>query len=270
MITIKETLSDYARGGIGGFLFSLPLLYTMEVWWKGFIVSPETFLIYMILTFVILLGYNKYAGIHKESTVKEILFESVEEMGMGFIIAFLILFLIGQIDFVSMSYMEILGKVIMESMLVAIGISVGKAQLGQGDGNGAQGSNGKTGEAVLAFCGCILIAGNIAPTEEILIIAYLVGPIDQLFLVLISLLLGYLILYSSGFKGTGKGSEEAKFEIYFDVMVAYVIAMLTSALILWLFGRFDQVAFDVALGRIIVLSFPAMLGACAGRLLLKH
>ncbi|MDQ3135846.1 MAG: TIGR02587 family membrane protein, partial [Acidobacteriota bacterium] len=35
MRPIKKSLQEYARGVAGGLLFSLPLLYTMEVWWMG-------------------------------------------------------------------------------------------------------------------------------------------------------------------------------------------------------------------------------------------
>ncbi len=34
------TLQEYSRGLIGGLLFGLPLLYTMEVWWTGFLAGP--------------------------------------------------------------------------------------------------------------------------------------------------------------------------------------------------------------------------------------
>ncbi|HEX4668040.1 MAG TPA: DUF2391 family protein, partial [Chthoniobacterales bacterium] len=35
--SIGDSLREYARGIAGGLMFSLPLLYTMEVWWTGFI-----------------------------------------------------------------------------------------------------------------------------------------------------------------------------------------------------------------------------------------
>ena len=38
--TIQESLSEYGRGIAGGFLFSLPLLFTMEVWQAGLTISP--------------------------------------------------------------------------------------------------------------------------------------------------------------------------------------------------------------------------------------
>lgn len=36
---LVASLQEYARGIAGGLIFSLPLLYTMEVWWAGFITN---------------------------------------------------------------------------------------------------------------------------------------------------------------------------------------------------------------------------------------
>jgi hypothetical protein len=32
-----EYLRGLARAGLGGLIFGMPLLYTMEVWWSGFL-----------------------------------------------------------------------------------------------------------------------------------------------------------------------------------------------------------------------------------------
>ena len=34
--TIAESLNEYGRRIAGGLMFSLPLIYTMEIWWVGF------------------------------------------------------------------------------------------------------------------------------------------------------------------------------------------------------------------------------------------
>jgi len=52
-------------------------------------------------------------------------------MGLGLLIAAFVLWLLGQITF-DMTVNEILGKIIIEAMTVAIGVSIGTAQLGGG------------------------------------------------------------------------------------------------------------------------------------------
>jgi len=56
MRTVSQSLREYARGVAGGLLFSLPLLYTMEVWWAGFVAHPWRLALYVAGTFLLLLG----------------------------------------------------------------------------------------------------------------------------------------------------------------------------------------------------------------------
>jgi uncharacterized membrane protein len=82
--TINESLREYARGGVGGLLFSLPLLYTMEVWDAGVIFDAPRLIIYSGVTFVLLLGYNRYAGLRHDASYTEVAIDSVEEIGLGY------------------------------------------------------------------------------------------------------------------------------------------------------------------------------------------
>ena len=93
-----ESLREYGRGVAGGLLFSLPLLFTMEVWQGGFTMPPERQLIYVLLALVLLLGYNRYAGLHPDVTWAEVAIDSVEEMGIGLLLSALVLLLIGRIS----------------------------------------------------------------------------------------------------------------------------------------------------------------------------
>ena len=40
-------------------MFSLPLLYAMEVWWADFVAEPMPLLVYVTATFMLLLSYEK-------------------------------------------------------------------------------------------------------------------------------------------------------------------------------------------------------------------
>lgn len=125
---IEKSLREYGRGIAGGMLFSLPLLYTMEVWFHGFIAEPLHFVLTMLVTFVTLLGYNRYAGLRQDSGWSEIFEDSVEELGIGLVVSTLVLLLIGQIG-PGVSLAEALGKIVLQSLTVAIGVSIGPAQI---------------------------------------------------------------------------------------------------------------------------------------------
>ena len=129
---IKKSLKEYARGITGGLLFSLPMLYTMEFWWIGYIASPIQLIIYFSVGILLLMIYNHYVGIRTDHSFWNMLVEAVEEMGLGLLVSVFILWTIGRFS-PDLSIAEISGKVIVEAVTVAIGISVGKAQLGAKD-----------------------------------------------------------------------------------------------------------------------------------------
>lgn len=288
--SLTVSLQEYLRGITGGLLFSLPLLYTMEVWWAGFISQPLRLLIYILATFTLLLGYNRYAGLRRDASRVEVAIDSIEEMGLGLVIAAVVLWLLGQIRS-EMTLEEIAGKIILEAMTVAIGVSVGTAQLGGGEGEEEK-DKGMTGEdecassspapmlsqkggdfsgqLILALCGAVLFASNVAPTEEVIMIAIETTPGRLLGLALLSILLATLILFYSDFTGSRRFSEARGIKtVVFGAIVTYAIALVASAAILWFFGRFDGTAPIICLAQTVVLGVAATLGASAGRLLLQ-
>ncbi|MGH9961571.1 MAG: TIGR02587 family membrane protein [Pyrinomonadaceae bacterium] len=274
--TITESLQEYGRGVAGGLMFSLPLLFTMEVWWAGFIAHPYRLLIYVMATFVLLLGYNRYAGLRQDSSMIEVAIDSFEEMGIGIVLSALVLCLLGRIKY-GMSGIEVAGQIVVEAMTVAIGVSIGTAQLSAGgktDEGLAAGPNANEvhfgGQIVLGFCGAMLFAANIAPTEEVVVVAAETSWVKLLGLAIFSLLIAFLILHYSDFKGA---SEFVRADhptmVLLGTLVTYAIALTSSAMILWFFGRFEGIALFTALAQTIVLGLPAVLGASAGRLLLQ-
>jgi putative integral membrane protein (TIGR02587 family) len=273
---IEDSLKEYARGITGGLLFSFPLLYTMEVWWAGFIALPAPLLILMGVTFLLLLGYNRFAGLRPDSSWGEIMIDSVEEMGLGLLISFSVLLMLNRIHLGSMSIDEIVGKIVIEAMVVSIGVSIGTAQLGAEEEKKHQGNdkaerNSKIGIVVLALCGSIVIGSNVAPTEEVLMIAVEASPLHVFIMSLVSILITIVVVFFSDFKGSYKKKPDDNFiyQIVFDTCICYVVALVTSAFILWFFGRFENMSFWNVFAQVIVLGVLSSLGASAGRLLIK-
>jgi putative integral membrane protein (TIGR02587 family) len=126
------------------------------------------------------------------------------------------------------------------------------------------------GELVVALCGAVLFAANVAPTEEIVMIAVEVTVGRLIGLVVFSLALAALVLYYSEFAGA---RQHVRFDRHHDVLIGsvitYAVALVASSLILWFFGRFDGHTPILCLAQAVVLGVPATLGASAGRLLLQ-
>jgi putative integral membrane protein (TIGR02587 family) len=266
------SLREYGRGFAGGLLFSLPLLYTMEVWWASFIASPSRLLALLAFTFVLLLGYNRHAGLHEDASWIEVAIDSVEELGLGIVTSAVVLFLLGQLRQPA-SGEEVLAKIVVEAAIVAIGFSVGSAQLG-GDAESrskdADRTPGLASHAVIGVCGAVLFAANVAPTEEIQMIAFEAGPLRLLGVVILSLMTAGAVLYGMGFRRSERfAAAGGKLDVVMGIALTYAIALGVSAILLWFFGRFDGVSVEICAQQIVVLGFPAALGSAAGRLLLQ-
>ncbi|HJR62987.1 MAG TPA: TIGR02587 family membrane protein [Gemmatimonadaceae bacterium] len=285
---MSESLREYGRGIAGGLIFSLPLIYTMEMWWAGISVRPERLIVYVLVTFVLLLGYNRYVGLRRDDSWIEVGIDSIEEMGLGLLISALMLFLLGRLDADEGAH-ELIGKIVIEAMTVAVGVSVGTAQLGgwprernggrvredtgmrgAGTAREARGAGWFYGQLVIAFCGAVLFAANIAPTEEIPMIAAHTTTWRLLGLSLLAVALGGLILYYSGFTGADRYvSHGGIANALVGSVITFAVALVASTLLLWFFGRFDGAGTALVASQVLVLAFVATLGASAGRLLLQ-
>ncbi|NBD07999.1 TIGR02587 family membrane protein [Corallococcus silvisoli] len=274
---VQESLREYGRGIAGGLLFSLPLLYTMEVWWAGFTSHPANVLGYLLGTYVLLLGYNRYGGFRRDVCWFDVFTDSLEELGVGLLVSVVVLVLIGRITR-GTSLPEAVGMAVVEAGTVAIGVSVGTAQLGgqhreeatEEDRKRLESADHVPGQLVIAFCGAVLFAANVAPTEEVVMIAVETSPWRLLGLAVLSLLLGGLILFQSDFTRAKRFTRRRlRRDVLAGTVITYAIALVSSALVLWFFGRFDGNGPSVCVAQVVVLGLASTLGASAGRLLIQ-
>ncbi|MEH6408577.1 MAG: TIGR02587 family membrane protein [Leeuwenhoekiella sp.] len=272
-LSVNESLKEYARGITGGLLFSLPMLYTMELWSAGFIASPLRLIIYFFAGILLLLAYNHFVGLRQSHTLAEGIIESIEEMGMGLLLTAFVLWISGRIT-PDMSLSEISGKMVVEAVTVAIGISVGKRQLGSSENDDEEVEKREPHlqrELGIALCGAVLIASNVAPTEEVIVIALEVENYKLLLIAFVSILIGGMVLYYSNFKGSDQWVKkpENKTDALAGTLIMYAVALSSSAFMLWFFGRYNNLSLHGIIAEAIVLGFPAALGASAGRLLIQ-
>jgi uncharacterized membrane protein len=89
-------------------------------------------------------------------------------------------------------------------------------------------------------------------------------------LAVFSLLIAFVVLHYTDFKGAQEFVRaDHPTIILLGTLLTYAIALSSSALILWFFGRFDGVSMFTALAQTVTLGLAATLGASAGRLLLQ-
>jgi putative integral membrane protein (TIGR02587 family) len=272
--TVGQSFREYGRGVAGGLLFSLPILYTMEVWFAGFVMPPHRQLVYVLLALVLLLGYNRYAGLHPDTTWTEVAIDSIEEMGIGLLLSAVVLFLIGRLA-AEQDFGEVVGRIVVEAVPVAIGVSVGTSQLGAGEEEKQTGMEGRGegtigAQLVLAMCGAVLFAANVAPTEEVVLIGIELSAFELALLAFATMVVAALIMYFSDFRGARRWARaESRLAMLRGTVVTYAVGLAASAGILWVFGRFDGMGRLAIVGQTVALAVASTIGASAGRLLLQ-
>ncbi len=243
----------------------------MEVWEAGFALPPHRQLAYLVGTCILLLGYNRYSGLHPDTSWAEVVIDSVEELGIGLVLSVVLLVALDRIS-LDQHVDEILGRIVVEALVIAIGVSVGTAQLGGDEERGDRDQPvGVGGHLILAACGAVLFAANVAPTEEIIVLGTELPARQLIGLAVLSMALGGLVLFFSDFRGTRRLSRpHGRFGALRGMVVTYAVSLVSAALILWLFGRFDDTGLAAVVGQTVALGVAASLGASAGKLLLQQ
>jgi putative integral membrane protein (TIGR02587 family) len=118
--------------------------------------------------------------------------------------------------------------------------------------------------------GALFLNLNVAPTEEIILIAYKMSALHALACILVSILIMHAFVYAVAFKGTHELPPDTPWwhALIRFTFPGYIVAVLISLYVLWTFGRLDGTGMMQVLMATIVLSFPGAIGAAAARLIL--
>ncbi len=261
-----------ARAFAGAIIFGLPLLMTMEMWFLGISVHPGRLLVFLAVNFVILVGLSRFGGFERTDGLAEDVMDAFAACGVGIIGAAIVLSLLAIVT-PSMPLDEIAGKIAIQSVPMSFGAMIARKQLSGGGDEPAdeeQAVRGASygGQLFLMAAGALFLSFNVAPTEEMQLIGYMMSTWHLLALMLVSLLLLHLFVYRVGFAGQEEHPEGAgplrTFLAY--TIPGYGIALTVGLYVLWTFGRLDGTAFDEGAATLVVIAFPGALGAAIARL----
>ncbi len=279
-------LQAVVRGAAGGFLFGVPLLYTVEVWsigssagaWWLLTVLGATLLVAWLLTQVE--GFRQTLRLHPLEAVME----SVEALGIGVVCAALALVLLRRIT-LDTPLAEALGKLVFEAVPFSVGVALARSTF-----QGRRDRDRRTtaplsrhfSSPTLAtvrdalvdldatLIGTVLIAFSIAPTEEVPLIASSLPSPWLLMMMAASLGLSYAIVFASGFADRSERLQRGLlFSPITETLAAYLVALLISVTMLVLFQQLNlNDPWPEWLGNTLVLGLPASIGGAAGRILI--
>ena len=296
----RRELGDLVRGLSGGFLFGIPLLYTMEVWWLGTHTEPWRLLALLLVSFAINWMLGHFAGFRQGAPSASAVMDALEAMAIGIVASAATLFVLGELR-PSLPLDTVVGMVALESVPFSLGVSIANGFLrgtkdapqrgnggngrGQGKdggkqqgGDGAQeasagdedpGIHGTLLDAGATIAGALFISFSIAPTEEVPMLDANLGPLAVVGLAFFSLLVSYGITFEAGFANQqARMEQEGIFQRPLsETVFSYLVSLVVAAVLLWMFKQLEFTdPLHVWLERTIVLGLPATIGGSAGRL----
>lgn len=264
----RDYAKSLARAFAGSIIFGLPLLMTMELWWMGFHLERWRLLQFVAVNFLLLIGLSRVSGFEPTASLLDDVLDALSAYAVGVIAALLVLFLFGVLG-PGMGLQEMAGKVAIQSVPASFGAMIAAKQLGDQDEDEEQPDRDSyPGELFMMIAGALFLAFNVAPTEEVAQISFMMAPWQEIALVLVSVALLHALVYNVGFKGEHEGQDGPTSVFFRFTLPGFAIAVLVSLYVLWTFGRTEGVAVPQMAAMVAVLAFPASVGAAIARLVL--
>jgi putative integral membrane protein (TIGR02587 family) len=270
--------NNVVRGASGGFLFSIPLLYTMEVWWAGTYINAQRMCIALVFAFGAVFLLNRAGGFRQgqRTNLLDTIIASTQALAIALVFTAAVLVLLRRIT-LETPLDEALGKIIYESVSFSLGIALanqlissGRDKQQSGQQQHAKGQLKATLQDVGAtMIGATFIGLTIAPTTEVPLLGSALSAPWLLALMAASLLISYGIVFQSGFSDARKRQQQQGIfqQPVSETVASYLVSLALAALMLWFF---KQLSLDdpwyMWLNYSIVLGLPAAVGGAAGRL----
>lgn len=264
-------LLDLGRAAGGALVFSLPVLMTMEMWSIGASVERWRLMLLFAAVVPLLVGLSHYVGFEDTETWVDDVRDAFVAIAVGFVTSAVVLSLFGLLH-PGLSFDEILGAVVIQTVPASFGAVIAQGQLGQSD-DASRSRNkqaGYAGDLLFLATGAVFLSFNVAPTEEIDFISASMTPLHVVALAAVTVATMHAIVYLVRFVGQSERRLEGRgfFALFvLHTLAGYAIALLVSAGILFAFGALDGLGAAAALRHVVVLAFPAAIGAAFARLI---
>jgi len=267
----REYAVAVARAFGGAIIFGLPLLMTMEMWSLGAHASAGRLITFALVTYPLLVMLSHFLGFEETFDVLDDAVDAFVAIAIGAIASAAVLLLLGEINR-EVSVREVVGKVTLQTGAGGIGALLAQTQFGMARQKERERVRkaGYIGELFFMLVGALFLSLNIAPTDEVPTVAGKLHPNQLIAIILVSLAIMHAFVYALEFSGQAhvpRGTPEWSVFVRYT-MTGYAIALLASSYILWVFGRFEDTGLFASLSMVVVLAFPAALGAAAARLVL--
>ncbi len=273
----QKELDDFVRAFSGAFLFGIPLLFTMEMWWLGEFVALWKMLLFLLVAFLVNVHLAYFAGFKQESAFHTSVGQAIDALAVGAVTSIVVLLVLNQLS-LDEPPRVIAGKVILQTVPLSIGASVANLLLRpdesrEGDDGGQPGDPWRAtlNDLGATIAGGLFLGFAIAPTDEIPMLAAEMQAFHELAIIALSLVLTYAIVFESGFDPQGPATgTEGPFNLPItETVFAYLISLAVAFVLLFLFNHIEGgEPLSTLLSQTLVLGLPVAIGGAAGRLVI--
>lgn len=269
----RQFLKGVARAFAGAIIFALPMLMTMEMWWIGFYIDPWRLIILIIVQIPLLTALSHISGFKDTEGWLDDLLDAFVAIAIAAVAAIVILFVFSVIGF-DTGAQEAIGKIAIQTFPASIGAMLANDQLSGGDDDNSKEERARHGpypaELLLMVTGALFLGLNVAPTEEMILLSYMMNPAREIALIALSLVAMHAFVYSLEFRGGHKAHRDVGFWSLFlrFTVVGYALVLVICLYLLWTFGRTDGSGWSEIVSAVVILGFPCAIGAAAARLIL--
>lgn len=267
---LNRVLRDLGRAFAGALIFSLPMLMTMELWTQGIYLERYRLLGLLSVSLPLLVFLSRHFGFEKTRTLLDDIIDTFIAIGVAALCSFIVLILFGVITGDTSSD-GVAGQLVLQTVPAAVGALLAKSQMGADDKNDEEDQPQERyfSELAIMALGAVFFGLNIAPTDEVVVIASQIDALHALGLILFTITLMHGFVFTVGFRGGSSSSTEGFLSLFLkETLPGYVVALLVAFFMLWVFARTDGASPQSLLISTVVLGFPCGLGASAARLIL--
>jgi putative integral membrane protein (TIGR02587 family) len=277
-------IDDAVRGLASGMLVGVPVVFTVDAWWQGEQNSPRDSLFMLLVTYLITIAAVTWIGFHRgRRRGWQHLADAAEAVALAIVALFIVFAALGQLADGQPASVD-LGRLTIALAPVSLGVAAANNLFsGARTREAAPSAHGSNGSAPTfaddwrlslhefgaALAGALFICLAIVPGDELDDIATAV-PRSNLWLVaVLSLLVSYVVVFASDFAGEARRRTSSGLLQHpvVETVSAFAMALVAAAVALYLFGHVDSATPPMLLvTKIVLLGFPAAVGAAAGRL----
>jgi putative integral membrane protein (TIGR02587 family) len=258
-----------ARAFAGAIIFGMPIFMTMEMWRIGTTMTPLRLAGFLVAFVPTLVATSYFAGFEPTFQWKDDVVDAMVAIAVGAATAAMAMVALAAVDPTS-PLDERVGRIALQAVPASIGALLAQSMLGGRAEPRKRRRAGIAGQVFLAALGALFLSFNLAPTDEIVIIASRASGWHLVAAVVASLVILEAFAHRVEFRGQRRFRADASALGVFvrRSVVGYAAALAVSAAVLWVFGRFAGEAPGQVVAEIVVLGLPAAVGAAAARLIL--